>query len=102
MNDIYIDRNAQNNIPQLYWKQGFRNYFDTLLWRCKSKSEFEVIWHNMICDWNCADNSWLQKLYDLRKKWCPACSRSIFSADINQLKEVNARIGCSQKWHARQ
>ncbi|XP_015168765.1 protein FAR1-RELATED SEQUENCE 5-like [Solanum tuberosum] len=90
----HIDRNAQKNIPQLYWKQGFRNYFDTLLWRCKSESEFEVIWQNMICDWNCADNSWLQKLYDLRKKWCPAFSRSIFSADIKstQRSESTNRV----------
>ncbi|KAH0675431.1 hypothetical protein KY290_026564 [Solanum tuberosum] len=75
-------------------RQGFRNYFDTLLWRCKSESEFEVIWQNMICDWNCADNSWLQKLYDLRKKWCPAFSRSIFSADIKstQRSESTNRV----------
>ncbi|WMV07784.1 hypothetical protein MTR67_001169 [Solanum verrucosum] len=90
----HIDRNAQKNIPQLYWKHGFRNYFDTLLWRCKSESEFEVIWQNMICDWNCAVNSWLQKLYDLRKKWCPAFSRSIFSADIKstQRSESTNRV----------
>jgi len=48
----------------------------------------------MICDWNCADNSWLQKLYDLRKKWCTAFSRSIFSADIKstQRSESTNRV----------
>ncbi|KAG5596078.1 hypothetical protein H5410_037310 [Solanum commersonii] len=39
-------------------------------------------------------NSWLQKLYDLRKKWCFAFSRSIFSADIKstQRSESTNRV----------
>ncbi|PHT31336.1 hypothetical protein CQW23_27673 [Capsicum baccatum] len=69
----HIDRNAQKNIPHLYWKQGFRNYFDTLLWRCKSESEFEVRWQNMISDWDCANNTWLQKLWTKNAKHDSEC-----------------------------
>ena len=64
----HIDRNAQKNIPQLYFKSGFRYCFNTLLWRCNLESEFELIWKKMIDDWDCASNTWLQKFYDLRKK----------------------------------
>ncbi|XP_019261901.1 PREDICTED: protein FAR1-RELATED SEQUENCE 5-like [Nicotiana attenuata] len=91
----HIDRNAQKNIPQLYWKSGFREkYFDKLLWRCKSESEFELVWQKMIEEWDCGSNSWLQRLYDLREKWCPAFSRSIFFADIKstQRSESTNRV----------
>lgn len=36
----------------------------------------------MINDWNIASNTWLQKLYYLRKKWCPVFSHSTFTEDI--------------------
>ncbi|XP_070011306.1 protein FAR1-RELATED SEQUENCE 5-like [Nicotiana sylvestris] len=79
----HIDRNAQKNIPQLYWKPGFREkYFDKLLWRCKSESEFESVWNEITEEWEYGSNNWLQRLYDLREKWCPAFSRYIFSVDI--------------------
>ncbi|KAM3222193.1 hypothetical protein P3L10_021463 [Capsicum annuum] len=41
----HIDRNAQKNVPQLYFKSEFRHYFDTLLWRCNSELEFDLVWH---------------------------------------------------------
>ncbi|KAH0782159.1 hypothetical protein KY290_001757 [Solanum tuberosum] len=36
----------------------------------------------MIDDWDCASNTWLQKLHDLRKEWCPVFRSSTLSADI--------------------
>ncbi|CAH9087340.1 unnamed protein product [Cuscuta europaea] len=36
----------------------------------------------MVTTFNCSENAWLKKLYDLREKWCPAFSKDYFSAGI--------------------
>ena len=98
----HIDRNAQKNIPQLYFKSGFRYCFDTLLWRCNSESEFELIWKKMIDDWDFASNTWLQKLYDLRKNGVLYLAVLLSQQISNRPKEVRAQIESSLKCHARQ
>lgn len=98
----HSDRNAQKNIPQLYFKSGFRYCFDILLWRCNSESEFELIWKKMIDDWDFASNTWLQKLYDLRKNGVLYLAVLLSQQISNRPKEVRAQIESSLKCHARQ
>ncbi|KAL3538162.1 hypothetical protein ACH5RR_001528 [Cinchona calisaya] len=91
----HIEKNAKENIPHLFKQVGFKEkYFNKLLWDCESEIEFELTWKNMVDEWECGENTWLQRLYNLREKWCPAFSRCTFSADIKstQRSESTNRI----------
>lgn len=79
----HIIKNANQNIPQLYHKSGFRDkYFLRLMYRCKSEDEFESTWMEMEEEWGTQNNNWLQRLYGLRHKWSSAFGRDIFLCDI--------------------
>ncbi|KAF8016193.1 hypothetical protein BT93_H1644 [Corymbia citriodora subsp. variegata] len=44
----HIGKNANQNIPHLYKKPGFKDkYFSALMYRCRSKDEFEFTWRKM-------------------------------------------------------
>ncbi|KAF8036156.1 hypothetical protein BT93_C1991 [Corymbia citriodora subsp. variegata] len=44
----HIRKNANQNIPHLYKKPGFKDkYFSTLMYRCQSEDEFEFTWREM-------------------------------------------------------
>ncbi|KAK3423692.1 hypothetical protein EUGRSUZ_F00557 [Eucalyptus grandis] len=79
----HIEKNANKNIPHLYQKPGFKDkYFSRLMYKCKSEDEFETTWRKMQEEWDTENNSWLQRLYDLRHKWSSAFGRDIFSCGI--------------------
>ncbi|KAK3429729.1 hypothetical protein EUGRSUZ_E01219, partial [Eucalyptus grandis] len=79
----HIEKNANKNIPHLYQKSRFKDkYFSRLMYKCKSEDEFESTWRKMQEEWDTENNSWLQRLYDLRHKWSSAFGRDIFSCGI--------------------
>ncbi|KAF8016194.1 hypothetical protein BT93_H1645 [Corymbia citriodora subsp. variegata] len=79
----HIGKNANQNIPHLYKKPGFKDkYFSALMYRCRSNDEFEFIWREMEKEWGTENNSWLRKLYGIRHKWSLAFGRDIFTCGI--------------------
>ncbi|XP_040367112.1 protein FAR1-RELATED SEQUENCE 9 isoform X2 [Rosa chinensis] len=49
---------------------------------CSTETEFQPSWDDMISRYNLGGNTWLEKLYSLREKWCPVFSLDTFSAKI--------------------
>ncbi|XP_056173120.1 protein FAR-RED IMPAIRED RESPONSE 1-like [Syzygium oleosum] len=79
----HIGKNANQNIPHLYHKPGFKDkYFLALMYRCKSEDEFEATWREMEEVWGTKNNKWLQRLYDLRYKWSSAFGHDSFTCGI--------------------
>ncbi|XP_056160407.1 protein FAR1-RELATED SEQUENCE 5-like isoform X1 [Syzygium oleosum] len=79
----HIGKNANQNIPHLYHKPGFKDkYFLVLMYRCKSEDEFEATWREMEEVWGTKNNNWLRRLYDLRHKWSSAFGRDSFTCGI--------------------
>lgn len=79
----HIGKNATHHIAHLLGKPGFRDkYWHKLLYRCESEIEMETTWKAMCQEWNLSGNKWLDNLYRLRYKWCPAFGRDFFSAGI--------------------
>ncbi|KAF8037901.1 LOW QUALITY PROTEIN: hypothetical protein BT93_B0672 [Corymbia citriodora subsp. variegata] len=79
----HIGKNANQNIPHLYKKPGFKDkYFSMLIYRCRSDDEFEFTWKEMEKKWGTENNSWLRRLYGIRHKWGLAFGRDNFTCGI--------------------
>ncbi|XP_039155375.1 protein FAR1-RELATED SEQUENCE 5 [Eucalyptus grandis] len=94
----HIMKNANQNIPHLYHKPGFRDkYFLALVYRCKSEDEFESTWREMEERWDTKDNIWLQRLYDLRHKWSLAFGHDIFTCGMRSSQRSESINNVFQK-----
>ncbi|KAK3437227.1 hypothetical protein EUGRSUZ_C01967 [Eucalyptus grandis] len=79
----HIGKNATHHIGHLLGKPGFRDkYWHKILYKCESEFEMENTWKAMCHEWKLEDNKWLDNIYRLRHKWCPAFGRDTFSAGI--------------------
>lgn len=79
----HIGKNATHHIGHLLGKSGFRDkYWHKLLYHCESELEMENVWKDMCQEWSLGDHKWLNSMYQLRHKWCPAFCRDTFSAGI--------------------
>ncbi|KAF7851608.1 LOW QUALITY PROTEIN: hypothetical protein BT93_L3491 [Corymbia citriodora subsp. variegata] len=88
----HIGKNANQNIPHLYKKPGFKDkYFSAFMYRCRSEDEFEFTWREMEKEWGTENNSWLRRLYGIRHKW------SLAFGLYYQAKEVKVPIMSSRK-----
>ncbi|XP_019189716.1 PREDICTED: protein FAR-RED IMPAIRED RESPONSE 1-like [Ipomoea nil] len=56
--------------------------FNCVLKYTETEAEFEVYWTRMVTEYKCHKNTWLEKLYDCREKWCPAFNKDYFSGGI--------------------
>ncbi|XP_021762252.1 protein FAR1-RELATED SEQUENCE 5-like [Chenopodium quinoa] len=74
----------------------FKRTFSYCLKRCVTEVEFEAVWNSMIEKYNLQEDSWFQRIYDLKEKWCPALSKDFFSAGIlssQRSESTNHAIG---------
>ncbi|KAF8020194.1 hypothetical protein BT93_G0786 [Corymbia citriodora subsp. variegata] len=79
----HIGKNATQHISHLLGKPSFRDkYWHKVLYHCESEIEMESTWKAMCEEWNLGDNKWLDNMYRLHHKWCPAFGRDFFSAGI--------------------
>lgn len=56
----------------------FSDAFDHCLRGCNDRTEFEESWMNMITKFELKDDSWFQRLYGLKEKWCTTLSKDFF------------------------
>ncbi|KAF8020154.1 hypothetical protein BT93_G0762 [Corymbia citriodora subsp. variegata] len=76
----HIGKNAMCHIGHLLGKPGFCNkYWHKILYKCELELELENTCKAMCHEWKLEDNKWLDNIYRLRHKWCPAFGRDIFS-----------------------
>ncbi|XP_056159222.1 protein FAR1-RELATED SEQUENCE 5-like [Syzygium oleosum] len=84
----HIAKNATHHIGHLLRNPSFRdNYWHKLLYRCESEFEMENVWKAMCLEWSLGDHKWLNNMYQLRHKWCPAFGRDNFSAGIRSTQK---------------
>ncbi|XP_048424969.1 protein FAR1-RELATED SEQUENCE 5-like [Pyrus x bretschneideri] len=86
----HIAHNATKNISSLYANPEFRTHFNKVFGGCQSVPEFEVAWDSMTSKFNLQTHPWLNKLYNLRNKWCPAFSLDTFSANMKSTQRVES------------
>ncbi|XP_031126631.1 protein FAR1-RELATED SEQUENCE 7-like [Ipomoea triloba] len=63
-------------------QKGFIELFNFLLKYSDTEAEFEFYWNRMVTEYNIHKNVWLDRLYNIREKWCPAFSKQYFSGGI--------------------
>ncbi|XP_019186607.1 PREDICTED: protein FAR1-RELATED SEQUENCE 7-like [Ipomoea nil] len=100
----HIGENSKKHIKSLRNKKGFLELFNFLLKYTDTEAEFEFYWTRMMIEYGCHKNVWLNKLYSIREKWCPAFSKEYFSGGIlssQRISEWRSRengenVRCSQ------
>ncbi|XP_031106266.1 protein FAR1-RELATED SEQUENCE 7-like [Ipomoea triloba] len=91
----HIGENSKKHIKGLRSQKGFMQLFNLLLKYTDTEVEFEFYWNRMMTEYKCHTNAWLDKLYDIREKWCPAFSKDYFSG-VDECKENGEDVRCSQ------
>ncbi|XP_021735745.1 protein FAR1-RELATED SEQUENCE 5-like [Chenopodium quinoa] len=64
----HLGENSKTNIGGLRILKGFPEVFDFFL--------------KMMTKYKCSENDWLNHLYDIKEKWCPAYSKDYFSGGV--------------------
>ncbi|XP_019160719.1 PREDICTED: protein FAR1-RELATED SEQUENCE 2-like [Ipomoea nil] len=52
------------------------------IWHIEIEAEFQFYWTRLVTDYKCHKNTWLEKLFDCREKWCPTFNKDYFSGVI--------------------
>ncbi|XP_056685742.1 protein FAR1-RELATED SEQUENCE 5-like [Spinacia oleracea] len=78
----HIGENAIVNIKGVMAKDGFKPRFDYVLKYTDTIAEFQHYWNSLMTDYNCKTHKWIERLYDLKEKWCPAYNKEWFSWGI--------------------
>ncbi|KAL4603110.1 hypothetical protein ACB092_10G102300 [Castanea dentata] len=83
----HISKNAQKNLVGIYGVPDFNQRFNHCLYGgCLNETEFESTWSKMIEMHNLKDNTWLNRLYQIREKWCPTFNLDFFSAKMKSIQ----------------
>ncbi|XP_021746642.1 protein FAR1-RELATED SEQUENCE 7-like [Chenopodium quinoa] len=78
----HLTENSKTNIGKFRVLKEFTDLFDYLLKYCETTAEFEHYWPRMMNKYNCNDNDWLNHLYSIKERWCPAYSKAYFSGGV--------------------
>ncbi|XP_021761028.1 protein FAR1-RELATED SEQUENCE 5-like [Chenopodium quinoa] len=78
----HLGENSKTNIGKFRAMKGFTDLFDFLTKYCETAAEFEHYWPRMMDKCDCHDNAWLNHLYSIKERWCPAYSKEYFSAGL--------------------
>ncbi|XP_031111858.1 protein FAR1-RELATED SEQUENCE 5-like [Ipomoea triloba] len=78
----HIGENSKKHIKGLRNQKDFLDIFNCLLKHTDTEAEFELYWTRMVTTYKCHNNSWIEKLYQCREKWCPAFNKDYFSGGI--------------------
>ncbi|XP_019166607.1 PREDICTED: protein FAR1-RELATED SEQUENCE 5-like [Ipomoea nil] len=93
----HIGENSKKHIKSLRNKKGFLELLNFLLKYTDTEAEFEFYWTRMMTEYGCHKNVWLNKLYSIREKWCPAFSKEYFSGVSEwRSRENGENVRCSQ------
>ncbi|XP_019168045.1 PREDICTED: protein FAR1-RELATED SEQUENCE 5-like [Ipomoea nil] len=76
--------------PELAKNEAFRRELNDVVWNDSlTTAKFEVAWKGVIQKFGLMENPWLNRMYDERASWIPACFEGVF---MGGLKEICA--GC--------
>ncbi|XP_019192156.1 PREDICTED: protein FAR1-RELATED SEQUENCE 7-like [Ipomoea nil] len=78
----HIGENSKKHIKTLRSNKDFLDMFNYVLKYTETEAEFQFYWTRLVTDYKCHKNTWLEKLYDCREKWCPAFNKDYFSGGI--------------------
>ncbi|XP_019171213.1 PREDICTED: protein FAR1-RELATED SEQUENCE 1-like [Ipomoea nil] len=78
----HIGENSKKHIKTLRNNKDFLDMFNYVLKYTETEAEFQFYWTRLVTDYKCHKNTWLEKLYDCREKWCPAFNKDYFSGGI--------------------
>ncbi|WCJ23459.1 FAR1-related sequence 5 [Euphorbia peplus] len=91
----HISKNASSHLGHFNSDKEFRNLFYECLMHCDSEFEFEETWRKLMNQFEgLKDNSWLQRLYGKRNKWCTGLNKDYFSADIKSTQRSESTNSC--------
>nr|CAD1840595.1 unnamed protein product [Ananas comosus var. bracteatus] len=76
----HLWNNAKKHLAGIYGNSNFNAKFSKCLSGCVDEMEFQSVWEDMIKTFNLQDNIWLNRLYEIRAKWCTALNMDFFSA----------------------
>nr|KAJ0211094.1 hypothetical protein LSAT_V11C400226650 [Lactuca sativa] len=71
-----------NRYSMLTWEiannSDFKKRFNSLIWNAKiNELEFEAGWDSMITEFHLEDNTWLRKMFGLRRLWIPEFFKNV-------------------------
>ncbi|XP_019190297.1 PREDICTED: protein FAR1-RELATED SEQUENCE 5-like [Ipomoea nil] len=78
----HIGENSKKHIKTLRNNKDFLDTFNYVLKYTKTEAEFQFYWTRLVTDYKCHKNTWLEKSYDCREKWCLAFNKDYFSGGI--------------------
>lgn len=78
----HISENSKQHLMGLRSKEDFVKLFNHVLKHTDTVSEFEFHWKRLMDNFCCHNDKWLNNLYNMREKWCPAFNKDFFSGGI--------------------
>jgi zinc finger SWIM domain-containing protein 3 len=75
-------------------ENGFRSDLNAVFKVWEEEDEFLSAWDAILHKYNVCDNSWLQRLFEVKEKWAKAYVKMSFSAGMTstQLSSLNANL----------
>ncbi|WCJ42894.1 hypothetical protein M5689_023674 [Euphorbia peplus] len=75
----HISQNAPSHLGNLNSDKEFQRLFYKVLHTCESEKEFDEAW-SKLCDTfeEVKGHKWLEKLYNIRQKWCKGLNKDVF------------------------
>ncbi|XP_057790790.1 protein FAR1-RELATED SEQUENCE 5-like [Salvia miltiorrhiza] len=96
----HLHQNAQSHLGKLKSGKTFYDAFQRCITGCIDSYDFEECWKAMVENHNLQNNSWIQRLYELREKWSNAFNKEYFSAGIlssQRSESTNHALGFKAK-----
>ncbi|VFQ78664.1 unnamed protein product [Cuscuta campestris] len=79
----HILKKFQEKLPPAYNKsKEFKNEMQAIIRRSLSESHFIEQWSEIIKKYDLLENSWLKKLFDMKKEWVPVFTMDTFFAGM--------------------
>ncbi|XP_057808592.1 protein FAR1-RELATED SEQUENCE 5-like [Salvia miltiorrhiza] len=96
----HLHQNAQSHLGKLKSDKTFYDAFQRCITGCIDSYDFEECWKAIVENHNLQNNSWIQRLYELREKWSNAFNKEYFSAGIlssQRSESTNHALGFKAK-----
>jgi zinc finger SWIM domain-containing protein 3 len=93
----HLMKNVLKNIGHLLRDEnGFRSDFNACFKVWEEEEELLTAWDAILHKYNVHDNSWLQRLFEVKEKWAKAYVKMSFSAGIN-FTQISESLNASLK-----
>ncbi|KAF7124972.1 hypothetical protein RHSIM_Rhsim12G0053100 [Rhododendron simsii] len=93
---FHINQNAMKHLGYLYGKEStFASDFNACMFLYEDEKELEEAWDSLLKSYNLKDNEWMNKTWELRRKWAHVYMKLSYNAGMRstQLSEsLNAKL----------